>query len=1113
MSTDAVAITGLDCRFPAARDAHGFWELLTRSGDGIRPVPPQRWDPHVSGGPAEGGFLADADAFDNGFFTVSPREAASMDPQQRLMLQSAWRAVEDSGTAPHRLAGSATGVFVGVMGSEWAQLTMTDLPGITPQIGSGNGYCMIANRISYHLDLKGPCLAVDTACSSSLVAVHLAANALLSGECDRAIAGGVNIALTPALGLFYERAGLAAPDGRCKPFSAGADGIGRGEGVGTVVLRRLADAVAEGEPVYAVIRGTAVNQDGRSNGITAPSRWSQQEVLAAAYRRAGVEPFDVAFTEGHGTGTALGDMIEVKALGRLHAGRARPMALGSVKGNIGHTEGAAGIAGLIKVALSLHHRTVPVSRFAARENVRLRLAEHGVRLLKAPLRLPAGQPVLAGLSSFGMGGTNAHAVLESAPARRPSDRRTSRPADATSRPVDVSSHPSDVTPHPVDATSDPGFPGTGLGAPVFVLTAPDGPALRRNLLAQAEAIGRRPLPIGPLCRASHRVKDGHAHRGAIVAADSAELAARLREEAARLSRTAVSPADLSPTGAPQVELPQTGMPQVDLQTGTPQVELEQTVLSEAEAAKGPAAPRSGAPGEAQVTAWLFTGQGSQYPKMGARLYRESSLFRRHLDAADAALAPHTGGSVVDLLFGGDSAVHRTGWAQPALFAVGHALGATLTEVGIRPGLLLGHSVGEYAAAVLAGALTLENAARLVAARGALMEQLPDGGGMLAVQAPAARLRELVEREPLVGFAALNGPEATVLSGDLGALERIAASPALDGIRTRRLPVSHAFHSPLMQPVLEPFRRIAEECAGHAPTLPFYSTLRGKRLESEPLDAAYWTEHISAPVLFADAAAQLLDERPGQLLELGPGPVLTGLVRRLGDRPTGAEALHPLPGEHGGGRELAEVVAALYRSGAEVHWAAAHPADDAPAVRLAPYAFSTETRYWRSGAPRPSAADPRTAESASATRRARRATQDTEPVPPAVQDRDAPPLVPETGPLAASRPADRAEPEATDGPGLGLAPGSGPPDPDPGQDAVSSAVLEAVAHIGGFAAGDLSERSRFHEDLGLDSVALIELKARLEERLPALAHVPVQDLLPRLTSVGELISYLRQETAL
>nr|APD71575.1 type I polyketide synthase 1 [Streptomyces sp.] len=995
-----IAITGIDCRFPRAEGPGGYWELLMRAGDGVGPVPRERWPVTESySAPAEGGFIADPEVFDHEFFAVSPREAGSLDPQQRLMLHCAWRAIEDAGIAPHRLAGTSTGVFIGVMGSEWAQLTLTDLPRITAQIGSGNGYCMIANRVSYHLDLKGPSLAVDTACSSSLVAAHLAANALLAGECDLAIAGGVNLALTPALGIFYAQAGLAAPDGRCKPFSADADGIGRGEGVGAVVLRRYEDAVADGQPVYAVLRGTAVNQDGRSNGITAPSRWSQESVVAAACRRARVDPAGVTFVEGHGTGTVLGDMIETKALGALHAARprSRPLSLGSVKGNLGHTEGAAGIAGLIKVALSLHHRTAPASRFATHENPQLALADQGLRLLKSPLRLPPG-PVLAGLSSFGMGGTNAHAVLESAPRpiRRGSGTAVQTRSDSTATPD---------THQPAEAP--PPLHPAGLGIGVFTVTAPTESALRRNLLAQAEAINRRRTPFGPLCWTSHQVKSGHAHRSSVVAADSTELATRLR------------------TAAEAPTLP----------------------------------PR---PGEPPCTAWLFTGQGAQYPGMATRLYSESALFRHHLDAADTALLPHTDGSVRDLLLGADPAVHRTGWAQPALFAVGYALGASLRELGIRPQFLLGHSVGEFAAAVLAEALPLEAAAQLVAARGALMQQLPEGGGMLSVKAPAEPLHEYVESEPLVGFAAFNGPRSTVLSGDLAALDRIADALTQHDFPVRRLEVSHAFHSPLMRPVLEPFHRLAEEMTdGDVPRIPLYSTLRGKLLDSEPMDAAYWTEHISAPVLFADAATQLLDEDPTHLVEIGPKPVLTALARHLTtDRTPPPRPLHPLPGANAGGRELAETLAALHEAGLDPDWDAAYAPQDRVLQRLAPYAFSTEHRFWHRGV----TAVP---------------TAEALPEPP----------------TAAEAPTVHTTTTAT----------------TTTASMTATAVLDAIAQVGGYHLTDFSDTSRLYEDLGFDSVAVMELKSRIEERLPALGDLPVHELLPRLSSVGDLIAYVQERT--
>ncbi|GGZ73193.1 type I polyketide synthase [Streptomyces bluensis] len=1009
-----VAIVGIDCRFPGAPDAGAYWDMLMRSGDGVDKVPGQRWNAREFHSPTgedghsnttEGGFISDPDAFDNEFFTVSPREAAAMDPQQRLLLQCAWRAVEDSGVAPQRLAGTDTGVFVGIMGNEWAQLHMTDYARVTAQLGSGNGYCMTANRISYHLDLKGPSLAVDTACSSSLVAVHLACNALLAEECDTAIAAGVNVALTPALGIFYTQAGLSSPDGRCKPFSADADGIGRGEGVGAVVLRRLEDAIADGQPVYAVIRGTAVNQDGRSNGITAPNRWSQQEVVSAAYRRAGVEPSEVAFTEAHGTGTVLGDMIEVKALGHLHAGRSgRPLAIGSVKGNIGHTEGAAGIAGLIKVALSLHHKVVPASRFAAKENPALKLAQQGLRLLKAPLRLRSG-PTIGGLSSFGMGGTNAHALLESAPAH------AARPEAAG----------------PESGSTGQGN-AAGLGTGVFTLTAPSLEALRRNLLVQADAVQRRRTPVGPLCWSSNRAKTGHRHRFALPATDTGELAAGLREAAAdddllaRLSGR--------PTGKPRVAL-------------------------------------------------LFTGQGSQYPAMTARLYRQSPLYRRFLDEADTALAPHTGGSVRDLLLSGDEAVHRTGWTQPALFAVEYALAASLTELGVRPALLLGHSVGEYAAAVLAEVFPLEHAARLIAARGALMEELPEGGGMLAVRAPLTELTELVDAEPLVGVGAVNGPQATVLSGDMAALERIEDKLGGRGVRTRRLEVSHAFHSPLMTPMLDRFAALADEVGGGVPQLPVYSTLRGRVLEAEPMDAKYWTEHIGAPVLFGDAMTRLLEAGPTHLVEVGPRPVLTGMARALGTiAGEGAHTVAPVPGEDGDGRAFAEAVAELFRGGLDPRWDQAYPEEERVPQRLAPYAFSDTHRFWTRNPVRAAA------------------SADLGIVPDDTAHTVRP--YPQKQSAAGGHGAVRTA----------VLPSAGA---DQAADPVARTVIEAVAEVGGYAPDEVSALSLLYEDLGFDSVMVMELKDRIQERLSGLEEMSVQDLLPRLSSVGDLVGYLQDRT--
>ncbi|MCF3131980.1 type I polyketide synthase [Streptomyces olivochromogenes] len=986
---DGVAIVGIDCAFPLARDTDAYWELLLRGGDAIGDVPTERWDPAAfpaadgaaRAGLARGGFLDGADVFDNDFFSVPPREAAAMDPQQRLLLHSAWRAVEDSGVAPGSLAGSGTGVYVGVMGGEWGRLHLGDYDRVTPQLGAGSSAGMTANRISYQLGFTGPSMAVDTACSSSLVAVHLGVGALLSGECDTVLAGGVNLVMSPALGLVYHQLGLAAADGRCKPFSALADGIGRSEGVGLVVLRRLSDAVADGQRIYAVIRGTAVNQDGRSNGITAPNRWSQEQVVATACKRAGVEPREVTFVEAHGTGTALGDTIECAALGSLHGeGRAEPCAIGSVKGNLGHTEGAAGIAGLIKVALALHHRIVPASRFADRENPQLRLAQRGLRLLKSPLRLPPG-PVVAGLSSFGMGGTNAHAVLGSAP--RPAPRTTAKRA----RP----------------------------GAGVFTLTADTPGALIRNLTEQADAVARRPrTAAAALCRQSNRVKTGLPYRFAVTARDTEELAGALREAAAG------------------------GLP-------------EQVAHR---------------PWSRPSVAFLFTGQGAQYAGMTAGLYRESAAYRQHLDAADAALLPYVDTSVRDLLLAGDERGVAGDLTQPALFAVAYALAATLTAFGIRPAAVLGHSVGEFAAAVTAGVLTLDEAAHLVAARGRLMHGLPEGGAMLSVQAGPDALRQLLAEEPQAHIAALNGPRDTVLSGTAEALARIAETLEEAQVRARDLQAPAAFHSPLVRPVLDRLRSAAGSTEPRTPEIPVFSTRYGRLLaDTERMDADYWAAQAESPVLFADALADLETVcAPTHLVEIGPRPQLLPLAGRAG-LATSVEFLHPAPGPEAGGSELAELVAQLYRTGLDPDWERLYDPEvtAGSGEKLRGYSFSTAHRYWTA--------------------------------PPAPRTEQVPAARPAATPPRPTSPlAEPAEPATTD-----------PVSRD--RDPVLAAVIDAVAEVGSYPLEQVVHSARFYEDLGFDSVMIMQLKDRIEARLPHLGEVSVQQLLPALRSVGTLAQFL------
>ncbi|WP_199543189.1 type I polyketide synthase [Prauserella sp. PE36] len=952
----AIAVVGIDCRFPGSPTVEDFWRLLLDGRVAAGPVPGDRWDPATltdvkSGVDTPAAFIDDAAAFDHRFFGISPIEAAAMDPQQRLLLQAAWRACEDAGYAPRSLAGTATSVHVGIMSSEWGNIHLTDYRGMTPQRGSGNGYCMAANRISYHLDLKGPSMAVDTACSSSLVAAALAATTLRAGEANMAIVAGVNLILTPALSIFYDQAGLAAPDGRCKPFAADADGIGRGEGVGVVILRRLADAVADGQRIYAVIEGGAVGSDGRSNGLTAPNRFAQADVIRNAHERAGVDPHDVTFVEGHGTGTRLGDMIEVRALGDVHKGRTRPVLLGSVKANLGHLEGAAGIAGLIKACLSLERRTLPGTPAGA-ENPDLKLADNGFRLAAGTTRLPSGT-VHAGVSSFGLGGTNAHLVLSSPP-------RTPTPAMRDEQ------------------------------AAVLTVTAATREALAANVAALRDALAAEvPGRVAQFAWTSTRVKTGLRYRAAVGGIGRDALVAACDT----LTRT----------------LPGDGRP---------------------------AAPR---------VALAFTGQGSQYAGMAAPLYRHCAAFRHHLDEASAALGELPGGTLVELLLAGAD-LEPTGLAQPALFGVEYAMGRTLVELGVRPVALLGHSVGEFAAVCVADGITLADAARLVVARGTLMQALPGGGAMLAAAVSSAELAELVTVEPgeVLDVAAVNGPRAVTLSGTEAAVERAADAIRAAGRSATRLRVSHAFHSALMRPMLAEFTELAERVWPGSPRYPLYSTVRPGVAGS--VDGAYWAEQVCGPVRFAEAAGLLAEAEPTHVVEVGPRPVLLGLLRDVLPAHT---SLACSPGPTATGGELASVVAALYRDGVDLdfdHW---FPPSARVRRTLPGYVFDRDTRFWFSADDGRSVAAPQRSE-----------------------------------------PAEQA------------APGAGTGTPAAG---ITTLVLAAIAAVTGHAEAALHPHAQL-EELGFDSIMAMRFVDELE---PAIGPLDLEALLPNLTTVGTLIDHFER----
>ncbi|MFD4353594.1 type I polyketide synthase [Nocardia sp. NPDC058518] len=993
-----IAVVGLDCRFPHAADPAQLWQLLIEGRDAISEVPSSRWnaddfhDPTGAPGTINtrsGGFIDDADAFDHEFFGITSHEAEAMDPQQRLLLQATWRAFEDATLDPRAQSGSRTGVYVGVMANEWANLQMSDYAAITPQHGSGNGYFMTANRLSYQFDLAGPSIAVDTACSSSLVAVHLACAALAAGDCDQAVAGGVNLVLTPAVGVFYTQAGLSAPDARCKPFSGNADGIVRGEGVAVLVLRRLADAEAAGLPIYAVIKGSAVNSDGRSNGITAPNRWAQQKVIGEAYQRAGVRADDIDFIEAHGTGTVLGDMIEVKALGKLHANnRARPCGIGSIKGNLGHTEGAAGVAGLIKAVLSLHHGVVPPSRFADQENPRLQMAQQGLCLLADSMSLDG--PALGGVSSFGLGGTNVHMVLASA-------RTTEAPATA--------------------------------GAGVLTLSSDSEEGLRRNAIRLSESLkSSQHNRFDQLCWTSNQVKSSGRHRLAVVAHDRDEAIAQL------------SNGSLSGVARP-------------VRVG-----------------------------------WMFTGQGSQFPGMGRTLHAASHGFRRALELVDTAMAVHLGRSVRELLLDEHADVDPTELAQPAIFAMEYAIAKTLADLGVRPAWLIGHSIGEFAAAAVAGVFDVDDACKLVTARGRLMQRLPAGGAMLAVRSTPESIADLLTAEPAVVLAAVNGPHDLVLSGDAEALTRIHSALRTRSVTAKPLTVSHAFHSPLMAPMLAEFEAVASTCAYRAAALPIYSTVHGRPLDpDEVMDAEYWTEHVRATVRFGEAVSAALGTDPTHLVEVGPRRVLAASVRRINPE-LDARYLSPSPGPGATGEELAATVAALYCDGLDPEWNELYEPAQRVRRRLPVYEFSVAHRFWveppAAGEVGASARTPRSAP----------AQADTEGtmIDPLIA------LFREQNAVLASLLAAPAEAR---GPHLATATSRH----DLAPDAVAGIVRAELARVSGFPADRLHDNRTLGDGLGLDSLMLTDLFAGLTRKLPGTTIDPAH--ITGTTTLGDIIAHL------
>ena len=877
---EPIAVIGVGCRVPGADNPAAFWNLLREGRDAVGPIPRERFDidaffdtdAEASGRIAvrEAGFLGPIDSFDAGFFGISPREARGMDPQQRLLLEVAWEALEHAGQAPDRLSASATGVYVGQASSDYMALMHKsgDSALLDAHFTSGVAHSVTSGRVSYLLGLQGPSLTVDTACSSSLVAVHLACQALRARECRMALAGGVNLMLSEDLFIAFSHSRMLAPDGRCKSFDAAADGFGRGEGCGIVVLKRLSDAQADGDRILALIRGSAVNQDGPSSGLTAPNGPAQEAVIREALARAGVAPGDIGVIEAHGTGTQLGDPLEVQALGHVFGpGRdaARPLWLGSVKTNLGHLEAAAGVSGLIKLVLALQQRAIPAHLHFRNPSPHIAWGELPLRV---PTALQPWEPIggrrLAGVSSFGFSGTNAHVVLEEAPTLT-STARADAPAPQ-----------------------------------LYTLSARDPAALRELARRHADALAApASITLADACFTANAGRAQFKHRAAISAASLGELRERLVALAEGAQTTGLRVAHVQRRDPPRV-------------------------------------------------AFVFTGQGAQYAGMASGLYDSVPVFRAALDRCAQVIDPRIGRPLLELLFGSDTVLlDRTEFTQPALFAIEFALAETWRAWGVTPSVVIGHSVGEVAAACVAGVMSLDDAAQLICERGRRMGALPEGGAMAAVHAPSDTVTPLLAAHPRVAIAAINAPTQTVISGAAESIDILCQAFEGRGIRCQRLKVSHAFHSPLVEPMLDGFEAALSGIRLAPARLRLVSNLGGGLASpGEITQPRYWRRHVREAVRFADGVATLVAQKPDVCVEIGPQPALLAFIAPAAP---GLPLIASLRKGRPDREQLLDALAGLYLEGAEIDWRAVHDGEARMPIAWPTYPFQRE-RCWFSARP-------------------------------------------------------------------------------------------------------------------------------------------------------------------
>ena len=857
---EPIAIIGMGCRLPGGvTTPEQYWQLLMSDSDAIEVVPASRWnveesydvDPAVAGKASTkwGGFVSQVAGFDAAFFNISPREAMYMDPQQRLLMESCWEALENAHIRPSSLSGTATGVFVGIGNSDYERLRVHSENPNDPYTGTGNALCISANRISYFLNTHGPSHAIDTACSSSLVAVHQACISLRTGESSLALVGGVNLILTPDVNITFSKARMMAADGRCKTFDEAADGYVRGEGCGIFVLKRLADAEKDGDPILAVVRGSGVSQDGRSNGLTAPHGPSQELAIKNALNQAKLQAKDIQYVEAHGTGTPLGDPIEIGALSHVYGAersKKNPLYVGSAKTNIGHLEAAAGIAGLMKTVLSLQHKKIPAHRNVKELSSYIPWESINIKIPMALTPWPEelNKTNRAGVSSFGFGGTNAHVIIEEYVAR-PDQGSVSNNAHSN-----------------IDN--------------ILALSAKSHEGLVSLIQQHDEVLGglpegsQRTGNLQQYCYQNNLSRDSFSHRAAFVASEKQSLIQSMKG------------------------FPEKSSDNVFVSTNNNAVEIK--------------------------TAFMFTGQGSQYVGMGDDFYQRYPVFKDAVDRCSSILQDSINVDIAEILFSDkNNRMDQTEYTQPALFSYEYALAELWVSWGVTPDVVIGHSVGEFVAACIAGVFSLEDALALIAARGRLMAGLSEKGSMMAVFSHKDDMAELLAPyASRVSIGAINGPGQVVLSGGEVELQEISNLLASKNIEIRSLQVSHGFHSPLMEPIVEDFLRVAEGITFNAPTIDVISNVDGCIANTRVACADYWSRHIVAPVLFDDGMRTLAGEGVNVFLEIGPQTTLIGMGRRC----LGKENYSWIASSNKEVSEntvLATAIARYYALGGELDW--------------------------------------------------------------------------------------------------------------------------------------------------------------------------------------------------